>query len=100
MYLFVSYTRTDRLRAGHLSQDLRMAGHEVWLDTELSAAGTWWDTILNQIGGSDAVIAVVSRSSLRSRACHAELEFAARLGRPILAVTVEALSSSVLPPEL
>ena len=100
MQLFISYARTDRPKADPLSQRLRQAGNDVWLDIDLSGGQVWWDNILHQIRQSDAFIAVVSRSSLKSQACMIERQYAARLGKPILPLTVEPLNSETLPSDI
>jgi hypothetical protein len=96
MRLFVSYARTDRPKVDPLAQRLRQVGNDVWLDIDLVGGQVWWDNILRQIRESDAFIAIVSRSSLKSQACLIERQYAARLGKPILPLTIEPLSAGTL----
>jgi hypothetical protein len=100
MRLFVSYARTDRPKVDPLAQRLRQVGNDVWLDIDLVGGQVWWDNILHQIRESDAFIAIVSRSSIKSQACQIEREYAARLGKPILPLTFEPLSAGLLPSDI
>jgi hypothetical protein len=100
MRLFVSYARTDRPTVDPLAQRLRQAGNDVWLDLDLVGGQVWWDNILRQIRESDALIAIVSRSSLKSQTCRVERQYAAQLGKPILPLTFEQLSPGTLPSDI
>jgi hypothetical protein len=87
MQLFVSYARPDRLRAESLAVQLRQAGIEVWLDSDLVGGQRWWDRILGQLRSCDAVVAALSKASIRSQACRSEREYAIQLGKPVLPIT-------------
>jgi hypothetical protein len=100
MRLFVSYARTDRLKVDSLAQRLRQLGNDAWLDIDLVGGQVWWDNILHQIRESDAFITIVSRSSLKSLACQIERQYAVRLGKPILPLTIEPLSAGMLPSDI
>lgn len=76
MQLFVSYARPDRLRAESLAVRLRQAGIEVWLDSDLVGGQRWWDRILRQLRTYHAVVAAISKASIKSRACRSEREYA------------------------
>jgi hypothetical protein len=100
MQIFVSYARTDRPKVDALSQKLRQAGNDVWLDLDLAGGQVWWDNILHQIRHADAFIAAVSRSSLKSNACQVERRYATQLGKPILPLTVEPVNTETLPTDI
>jgi hypothetical protein len=100
MQLFISYARPDRTRAESLTLRLRQAGITVWLDSDLVGGQAWWDRILDQLRSCDAVVAAVSRASIKSQACRSEREYAAMLGKPILPLALEAMSSAMLPPDI
>lgn len=86
--IFVSYSRADVHAVSTLAADLRAAGFEVWLDQELPGGMEWWEEVLARIRQSDAFVIATSETALASRACHAELEYARDLGKPVLAVAV------------
>jgi outer membrane protein assembly factor BamB len=100
MQLFVSYARTDRPKAESLAQRLRQAGITVWLDTDLIGGQEWWDRILDQLRSCDAVVAAVSKASIKSQACRAEREYATKLGKPILPLTLEPMGSRMMPADI
>jgi TIR domain/Interferon-induced transmembrane protein len=100
MPLFVSYARPDRPRVDSLVTRLRQAGIEVWLDSDLIGGWPWWDKILGQIRDCDAVVAAVSRASIHSPACRSECEYAVKLRKPILPITLELVPSGLFPREI
>ncbi|MGH2819748.1 MAG: DUF4190 domain-containing protein [Actinomycetota bacterium] len=85
---FVSYSRLDGDAAADLVAQLQNFGQEVWRDERLSGGQPWWDSILDQIRSSDLFIFAQSESSIRSKACRAELEYARALGKRILPVEI------------
>lgn len=63
--------------------------------------GRWWDSILEQIRGCDCFIFGLSQTSVNSRACRAELDYAHQLQRPILPVLMgPPVPDQLLPPLL
>ncbi len=56
--------------------DVRALGHVVWLDEELSGGQVWWDEILAKIRECEALLFLVSPSSVESEACLLELHYA------------------------
>ena len=100
MQLFISYARPDRSRAESLTLRLRQAGISVWLDSDLVGGQAWWDRILDQLRTCDAVIVVISRAAIKSQACRSEREYAIKLGKPILPLTLESMSAEMLPADV
>lgn len=85
---FVSYARADRKDVDDLVSQLDMAGVQVWFDAEQRGGQTWWDVILNQVLVNDVFLAILSPASLKSTSCARELEWALKLGRHIVPVTL------------
>jgi hypothetical protein len=100
MELFVSYARPDRPQVNTLVERLRQAGIGVWLDSDLVGGQPWWDKILGQLRSCDAVLAAVSRATLNSQACRFEREYAARLGKPVLPMTLESMPAGLFPQDI
>ncbi len=98
--LYISYARPDWAKVDSLVQRLRDSGHSVWVDTDLMGGQSWWDSVLDRIRESDALIAVLSRSSLKSRACQAERGYAAQLGKPVLPLIIEPFRTETLPSDI
>jgi len=70
------------------------------LDSDLIGGWPWWDKILGQIRDCDAVVAAVSRASIHSPACRSECEYAVKLRKPILPITLELVPSGLFPREI
>jgi TIR domain len=65
--LFLSYSRSDNAIARRVAHDLRARGVEVWIDEESLAVGKpWADQIRSALTSVDAVLILVSESSLTS----------------------------------
>jgi hypothetical protein len=94
----VSYSRIDGPVVEVLVDHLRAFGHDVWLDQDLSGGTKWWDSILERIRACDCFVFVQSKASCWSKACLTELDYAHRLGRPILPIRVgEQFPEALLP---
>jgi len=98
--VFFSYARRDADTTKAIASGLQQLGQTVWLDQQLSGGQQWWDTILEQIRNCDVFLFVLSKSSLRSKACRAELDYAHRLGRMLLPVSIDHVIDQLLPPYL
>src|SRR5262245_14961352 len=100
MKVFVSYARRDREAVDVLLQDMRRARHDVWVDEELTGGQAWWDTILANIRQTDLFVIALSPDLLKSRACHAEYEYALGCKRTILPIMVAPVSPQMAPPAI
>ncbi|BBZ43972.1 TIR domain-containing protein [Mycobacterium parmense] len=98
MGVFVSYSSRDKEAVTRLTQDLRDADEQVWLDQRLAGGDAWWHAILEQIRGCDVFIFALSQNSIQSKPCQAELHYAQNLGLPILPVQVGPVDSMQLNP--
>ena len=97
MTVFISYARKDRDLVDVLAHDIERAKHQVWLDHDLTGGQDWWDTILAQIRDCRLFMFVLTPDSIRSKACLAELRYAADLGRPIVPVMVREVAVQLAP---
>lgn len=98
--VFLSYARADKHLARPLVEGLRMLGHQVWVDEDVTGGQAWWDLILETLRNADVVVAAVSERALDSHACVRERSYASALGKPILPVLIEPVMPDLLPPEL
>jgi TIR domain len=96
--VFVSYSRADLEAIKILVQDLEDAGHESWFDQALTGGQRWWDNILSNIRSCEVFVSGLTPDSLESQACKRELDYAVRLGKPVLPVQLsENLQPNLLP---
>jgi hypothetical protein len=70
--IFISYSKSDRPLALHLSAFLEAEGWTVWWDKSLSAGDTYRDEIMKQLAAARAVVTIWSESSIRSDWVRAE----------------------------
>jgi hypothetical protein len=95
--LFISYARRDAAAVNDLDRDLVRANHQVWFDRKLEGGQRWWDEVLKQIQACELFVFVLSPHVLKSKACRAELAYAADLERPILPVLVGPVNMDLVP---
>jgi len=95
--LFISYARDDATAVNDLQRDLARANHQVWFDRKLEGGQRWWDEILKQIRICELFVFVLSPETLQSKACGAELKYAAALERPILPVLADSVNMDLVP---
>lgn len=98
---FVSYARADSAFVGPFVSALRERGLDVWLDTSAIPGGARWrDEIAAGIDESDAVVVVLSPSSLMSPECKAELGYAVDAGKRLVPVVLEGVVPDAVPPSM
>ncbi len=89
--IFVSYSRSDKLLVDRLVDDLRKAGHDIWVDKQSIEPGEkWWEAIFRGIDKAGAVIVCLSPEALESEWIRRELYVARGLGKFIIPVSVRA----------
>ena len=86
--VFVSYARADVATAQSIAERLKDFDHFSFVDDQLRAGQDWWDVILENIRACPIFLSLVSPSSVRSRACKAELSYAHALGKTIVPVKI------------
>src|SRR3954468_15734181 len=84
--IFASYSRKDEAAVQDLIADLGRAHLSVWHDQALHGGDPWWQDILQRIRECDVFLFALSKNSLASKPCRAELSYARALGIPILPV--------------
>jgi WD40 repeat protein len=95
---FISYAREDQDFARTLHAALVDAGHSLWVDWEsIHPSSDWFKEIAEGIDQSDAVIFVVSRNSVHSKECRAEVEHARRAEIRIIPVLREQVQPGLIP---
>jgi hypothetical protein len=95
--IFITYAREDGTTVTQLGADLEGAERQVWIDRDLTGGQSWWEEILKQIRACDLYVFALSASSLGSRPCMRELEYAQALGRPLLPIKVGEVSIQQAP---
>lgn len=97
-YIFISYSRHDSKFVDRLSVDLRDNGLQVWIDTENIAPGTpWQEEIEKGINGSNALIFIISRHSIKSKWMLHELVAYTAKNKNIFPLIIEDVDPKELP---
>ncbi|MBL8324215.1 MAG: TIR domain-containing protein [Rubrivivax sp.] len=90
--LFISYARRDGAELAHrLLKDLAENGHDPWLDKrQIEPGEAWARAIEEEVGRSDALLALLTAGAFESSICRGEQLRAVRLHKPILPLLAQA----------
>jgi hypothetical protein len=80
-----------------LREDLERLHWPVWMDHEIHGGEQWWREIIQTIQQTTVFLFALSDASWRSRPCQEELEYAKKLGIPVLPVQVGAVHNTRIP---
>lgn len=96
--LFISYRSSDAVQVDKIARDLALLRYDdgtprylPWQDKHNlpPASPNWWDAIVNAIIECPVFVFHLSRASLQSEVCLAELDYAHKRNRPIIPVVLE-----------
>jgi tetratricopeptide (TPR) repeat protein len=94
--LFISYARADVETVTKVSQELRAAGYEVWIDTSDIQGGSLWGTeIAKAIVDCDIFLLFLSLKSVQSDFVRREVDIAFDDRKKILPITLEKVEIPV-----
>ncbi|MEQ9590895.1 MAG: tetratricopeptide repeat protein [Parvibaculaceae bacterium] len=96
-YTFVSYAHDDADRVYPILTALHERGFNIWYDEGIEPGTSWRDELAAAISAAGCVLFLVSRSSVRSRNCLKEINFALSTDRDI---ALAYLEETPLPPAL
>ncbi len=97
--VFVSYARADKDTVAAFVDDIQ-ALCNVWVDRKLDGGQSWWDEILRQIRGCDAMVLAVSPALSDSEAAERERRYAVQLGKPILPILLVPMDREFAPGDI
>lgn len=101
LQVFISYSRDDLKFADQLEIALKFAGFSTTMDRHGISGGENWKARLGALVlTADAIVFLLSPSSLESRVCLWEVKEALRLGKRILPVACRDMGGAIAPPEL
>lgn len=87
--IFISYSRGDTAYVSSLVEALRKQGFEVWFDKNIRMGTDWDDTIEEQLKAADAVVLVLSRTSVASENVKDEVSYAIGLDKSVNPIKIE-----------
>jgi len=82
-HVFISYAREDQPYTRKLADSLRQRGFEVWMDDRIDFGDRWWQTIVQAIRASAAIVVVMTPDSEQSEWVEREILLAQHEGKPI-----------------
>ena len=95
--LFISYARRDSVDVDRRELELHNHGFTTWRDRHQLSGGQQWSAEIQQgIEACSALIVFVTPAAIASIAVQQEYEYALRLGKPVLAITLKR--TRVMPP--
>ena len=93
MKLFISYRSSDSVKVDRIVNHLRSlqnSSYQIWQDKfGIFPGEDWWESIVNAIIDCNAFLFMVSRESVQSINCKAELSYARKRNRPIVPIVLE-----------
>ncbi len=90
--IFISYSKKDTEYVSSLVQALRKQGFDVWFDKNIITGNDWDDTIEEELKKADAVVLILSKSSVESEGVKDEMSYAMSLGKNLNPIKIEDCS--------
>ena len=87
--IFLSYSRSDSEYITQLSQELRAAGQEVWMDNKIRTGQTWDQTVEQNIRNCEVLVVVMSKTSVASSNVMDEVSYGIGLNKIISPILIE-----------
>lgn len=93
-YIFVSYSHKDCERVLAILEELNKEGFRIWYDEGIEWGTEWPESIANHLDGCAVFMAFLSKTSIASRNCRQEVNYALKQGKEILSVYLEEVELS------
>ncbi|MDN3723477.1 toll/interleukin-1 receptor domain-containing protein [Aequorivita sp. SDUM287046] len=87
--IFISYSRRDTDYVKSLVEALRKQGFEVWFDKNIRTGTDWDDTIETELKNADAIVLILSKTSVASENVKDEISYAIGLDKPVNPIKIE-----------
>ncbi len=87
--IFISYSRRDTEYVKSLVDALRKQGFEVWFDNNIRTGTDWDDTIESELKNADAIVLILSKTSVASDNVKDEISYAIGLDKPVNPIKIE-----------
>ena len=88
-YIFISYAHKDSEAVFEVLRELDRKGYRIWYDDGIAPGSEWPEDIARHLDASQMVIAFITPSSMASRNCRREINFALSKEKPFLSVVLE-----------
>jgi formylglycine-generating enzyme required for sulfatase activity len=95
-YVFISYSRKDQAYTRRLADELRGRGFSVWNDDRIDFGDRWWQTIVQAIRDSSALIVVMTPDSEESEWVEREVQLALSERKPVFPLLLSGKGFALL----
>ena len=93
-YVFISYSHQDIERVMPILRRLNAEGFRIWYDDGIDPGTEWPESIAQHLSRSHVCMAFISQSSINSRNCRREINYALSKNMDFLYVVLEACEMS------
>jgi hypothetical protein len=87
--IFISYSRADSDYVARLVDALRNKGFDVWFDKNIRTGNEWDNTIEREIKNADAMVLILSDTSVQSDNVKDEMSYAMQLSKNVIPIKIE-----------
>jgi hypothetical protein len=87
--LFISYSRRDTEYVSTLVTALRKEGFDVWFDKNIQTGTDWDSTIEEELKKANAIVLILSETSVASDNVKDEMSYAMGLDKPVIPIKIE-----------
>ncbi|NNK53029.1 MAG: toll/interleukin-1 receptor domain-containing protein, partial [Flavobacteriaceae bacterium] len=87
--VFISYSRADSDYVSGLVDALRSKGFDVWFDKNIRSGNEWDNTIEREIKNADAMVLILSDTSVQSDNVKDEMSYAMQLSKSVIPIKIE-----------
>ena len=87
--IFLSYSRRDIEYVSTLVNALRKQGFDVWFDKNIQSGSDWDSTIESELKKADAIVLVLSKTSVASDNVKDEMSYGMGLDKPVIPIKIE-----------
>lgn len=95
-YIFISYSKYDRLYAYNLAEVIRSSGFDIWIDDHIDYGNRWWQSVMQGIHDCAVFVVVMSPHSERSEWIEREILVAQRESKPIFPLLLSGVPLPLL----
>lgn len=88
-YLFISYSKKQGTYARGLADHLIASGFDVWIDDRIEYGSNWWNTIVETIRQSAALVVIMTPDSLASEWVQFEVQLAKKWKKPVFPLLLQ-----------
>lgn len=88
-YIFISYSKKQGTYARGLADHLVASGFDVWIDDRIEYGSNWWNTIVETIRQSAALVVIMTPDSLASEWVQLEVQLAKKWKKPVFPLLLQ-----------